>query len=70
LLQLSEAITIPYYLRKKDLVKKAKAVDTQSCDTVLEEEEWKVLIRFNKPRGYKGKGAQSLKWAYQSIAKL
>jgi len=27
-------------------------------------------MRFNKPRGHKDKGAQSLKWAYQSIAKL
>jgi hypothetical protein len=27
-------------------------------------------MRFNKPRGHKDKGALSLKWAYQSIAKL
>ncbi|WP_254693731.1 hypothetical protein [Shewanella sp. MEBiC00475] len=27
-------------------------------------------MRFNKPRGHKDKGAQSLKWSYQSIAKL
>jgi hypothetical protein len=70
LLQLREAITIPYYLRKKGLIEEAKAVEAQSCDTLLEEDEWKVLMRFNKPRGHKGKGAPSLKWAYQSIAKL
>lgn len=70
LLQLREAITIPYYLRKKGLIEEAKAVESQSCDAVLEEDEWKVLMRFNKPRGHKGKGAPSLKWAYQSIAKL
>lgn len=50
LLQLREAITIPYYLRKKGLVDEAKAVKTQHYDTVLEEDEWKVLMRFNKPR--------------------
>ena len=65
LLQLREAITIPYYLRKKGLVEEAKVVET-----VLEEDEWKVLMRFNKPRGHKDKGAPSLKWAYKSIAKL
>ncbi len=70
LLQLRETITIPYYLRKKGLIEEAKAVEDQSCDTVLEEDEWKVLMRFNKPRGHKGNGAPSLKWAYQSIAKL
>lgn len=70
LLQLREAITIPYYLRKKRLIEEAKALEEQSCDTVLEEDEWKVLMRFNKPRGHTGKGVPSLKWAYQSIAKL
>ncbi len=45
-------------------------METQRCYTVLEENEWKVLMRFNKPRGHKDKGVPILKWAYQSIAKL
>ncbi len=45
-------------------------MEAQRCDTVLEEDEWKVLMRFNKPRGHKDKGAPSMKKAYKSIAKL
>ncbi|MCD8560450.1 MAG: IS4 family transposase [Shewanella xiamenensis] len=70
LLQLRESMTIPYYLRKKGLIEAARCVEEQGCDTVLEEDEWRLLMRIHKPRGHKDKGAPSLKWAYQSIAKL
>lgn len=70
LLQLREAMTIPHYLRRKGLLEKAKELENQSCTTVLEEDEWKILMRLMKPKGKKNKGVLSLKWAYQSIAKL
>ena len=70
LLQLREAITIPYYLRKKGLIEAANELENQSCDTVFEEDEWKLLMKMKKPRGWNGKDTPSLKWAYQSLAKL
>ena len=70
LLQLREAITIPYYLRKKGLIEAANELEDQSCDTVFEEDEWKLLMKMKKPRGWNGKDTPSLKWAYQSLAKL
>lgn len=70
LLQLRESMTIPYYLRKKRLIEAAQCIEEQCCDAVLEEDEWRLLMRIYKPRGHKNTGAPSLKWAYQSIAKL
>ncbi|WP_040571916.1 IS4 family transposase [Shewanella benthica] len=70
LLQLRETITLPYYLRKKGLVGEALSLEEQGCDTVFVRDEWKLLMRHYKPRGYKGKSAPSMKWAYISLAKL
>ena len=70
LLQLKEVITIPYYLRKKGLSEAANELENQSCETVFDEDEWKLLMKMKKPRGWNGKDVPSLKWAYQSIAKL
>ena len=70
LLQLREVLTLPIYLRKRGQVEEAKALENQSCSSVLEEDEWRILMQHYKPRNHKGKGAPSMKWAYQSIAKL
>ncbi|MEI6859927.1 MAG: hypothetical protein V5788_09135 [Shewanella sp.] len=45
-------------------------MENQSCDKVLEEDEWKVLQQHYKLKGHDGKSAPSMKWAYISIAKL
>lgn len=70
LLQLREVLTLPIYLRKKGQIEEAEGMENQSCASVLEEDEWRLLMQHYKPRGHQGKGAPSMKWAYQSIAKL
>ncbi|MGG7318300.1 IS4 family transposase, partial [Klebsiella pneumoniae] len=70
LLQLREAITPPYYLRKKGLVDAANELESQSAATVFDEDEWKLLMKMGKPNGWNGKDVPSLKDAYQSLAKL
>ena len=70
LLQLREVLTLPIYLRKRGQVEEAKALENQSCSSILEEDEWRILMQHYKPRNHKDKGAPSMKWAYQSIAKL
>lgn len=69
LLKLREALTLPIYLRKKGLVAEARNIEQQPCNTVFEEDEWKVLIQLYKPKN-KAREVPSLKWAYQSLAKL
>ena len=70
LLQLREVMTLPVYLRKKGKIEEAVGLEEQRCSSVLEEDEWRILMQHYKPRGHKGKEAPSMKWAYQSIAKL
>ncbi|UJF17058.1 IS4 family transposase [Vibrio sp. SS-MA-C1-2] len=70
LLQLREIMTLSLYLRKKGKREEAEELEKQSCHHVLEKDEWRILMQHYKPRGHKGKNAPSLKWAYQSIAKL
>ena len=70
LLQLREAMTLPLYLRKKGLIDEAVGMENQSCDTVFEQDEWKVLLQYYKVRGHDGKTAPNMKWAYKSLAKL
>ena len=70
LLQLREVMTLPVYLRKKGKIEEAFGLEEQSCSSVLEEDEWRILMQHYKPRGHKGKKAPSMKWAYQSIARL
>ena len=70
LLQLREVMTLPLYLRKRGKIEVAEGMENQSCGSVLEDDEWKVLMQHYKPRGHKGKEAPNMKWAYQSLAKL
>lgn len=70
LLQLREVMTLPQYLRKRGKIDAAEGMEHQSCGSVLEEDEWKILMQHYKPRGHKGKEAPNMKWAYQSLAKL
>lgn len=70
LLQLREVMSLPLYLRKKGLIDEALEMENQCCDTVFEEDEWKILLQHYKVRGHDGKTAPSMKWAYQSLAKL
>lgn len=70
LLQLREVMTLPVYLRKKGKIEEAFGLEEQSCSSVLEEDEWRILMQHYKPRGHKGKKAPSMKRAYQSIARL
>ena len=70
LLQLREVMTLPLYLRKRGKIEAAEGMENQSCSSVLEDDEWKVLMQHYKPRAHKGKEAPNMKWAYQSLAKL
>ena len=70
LLQLREVMTLPVYLRKKSKIEEAFGLEEQSFSSVLEEDEWRILMQHYKPRGHKGKKAPSMKWDYQSIARL
>ncbi len=63
-------MSLSLHLRKKGLIDEAIAMENQSCDKVLEEDEWKVLQQHYKIKGHDGKSASSMKWAYTSIAKL
>ncbi|MCT7942958.1 hypothetical protein [Shewanella holmiensis] len=38
-------MTIPYYLHKKGLIGAALCIEEQGCDAVLEEDEWRLLMR-------------------------
>ena len=55
---------------KKSQIEGAKGLEALSCDTVFEEDEWKVLAQLYQPKGHKKKAAPSMKWAYGSLAKL
>ena len=70
LLQLREALTLPFYLRKQGLLKEANTVESESCDSVLKGDEWKVLLQMSPIKGHDNAIAPPLKWAYQAIAKL
>jgi hypothetical protein len=70
LLQLREVMTLPLYLRKKGLIDEAVGIEKQRCDTVFEQDEWKILQQYYKVRGHDGKTAPDMKWAYKSLAKL
>ena len=70
LLQLREVMTLPLYLRKKGLIDEAVGIENQHCDTVFEQDEWKILQQHYKVRGHDGKTAPDMKWAYKSLAKL
>jgi len=70
LLQLREVMTLPLYLRKKGLIDEAVGIENQRCDTVFEQDEWKILQQHYKVRGHDGKTAPDMKWAYKSLAKL
>jgi hypothetical protein len=70
LLQLREVMTLPLYLRKKGLIDEAVGIEKQRCDTVFEQDEWKILQQHYKVRGHDGKTAPDMKWAYKSLAKL
>ncbi|MEI6860129.1 MAG: hypothetical protein V5788_10235 [Shewanella sp.] len=63
-------MSLSLYLRMKGLIDEAIGMENQSCDKVLEEDEWKVLQQHYKVKGHDGKSALSMKWAYISIAKL
>ncbi|MEI6860135.1 MAG: hypothetical protein V5788_10270 [Shewanella sp.] len=63
-------MSLSLYLRKKGLIDEAIAMENQSCDKVLEEDEWTVLQQHYKVNGHDAKSAPSMKWAYTSIAKL
>ena len=70
LLQLREALTLPFYLRKQGLLKEADAVESESCGGVLVDDEWKILLQMSPLKGHDTDIAPPLKWAYQAIAKL
>ncbi|SQD78824.1 transposase [Moritella yayanosii] len=67
LLQLREVMTLPLYLRKKGLIDEAVGIENQRCDTVFEQDEWKILQQHYKVRGHDGKTAPDMKWAYKSL---
>ena len=70
LLQLREVMTLALYLRKKGLSDAASSIENQCCDSVLEADEWRVLLQYYKIIGHDGKTAPDMKWAYKSLAKL
>ena len=70
LLQLKEALTLVVYLKKKGLITQAGTYENTRCDTILETDEWQLLMHLYPYRGMKKGKAPPLKWAYQSIAKM
>ena len=70
LLQLKEALTLVIYLKKKGLITQAGRHENTRCDTILETDEWQLLMHLYPYRGMKKGKAPALKWAYQSIAKM
>ncbi|MEI6859234.1 MAG: hypothetical protein V5788_05530 [Shewanella sp.] len=64
LLQLREVMSLSLYLRKKGLIDEAIGMENQSCDKVLEEDEWTVLQQHYKVNDHYGKSDPSMKWAY------
>lgn len=67
---MKNTVSLPLYLRKKGLIDEAIGMENQRCNTVFEQDEWKVLLQHYNIRGHDGTIAPSMKWAYTSLAKL
>jgi len=70
LLQLRESFTLPIYLKSQGMVKEAKEVADMPCDTVLSQDEWRLLAQIDGVKRRKNAKVPSLQWAYQAIARL
>ncbi len=70
LLQLRESFTLAQSLKKQGLVAPAAEVARQSCDTVLTQDEWRVLVQLQKKKSQRPKSTPTLQWAYLAVAKL
>lgn len=70
LLQLRESFTLPLLLKSYDLHEEAGLIAAQSCEHVLTQQEWKMLLLSEKKKRPKLDKAPSLQWAYKAIAKL